>query len=578
MFPGGQDRDEIAGPLGVNAHGEVVDDQQAHVLNLVEHLLATDAATAGDEQPAGQLVHPGIRVSPVRLDWVRLTTPRGSTMSRMSLPEQLRTALLGCTICLPILVFVLFAPMALLGLVGVVVLHLLWFKVDIYRLAIVIAVVAAGTRSGFDDLMPEPAWYVLMFSPLVLMVLGAMGSSQPAMPRRGRRVSWAMMVLLLAALVSMLASSAAGWQTVTSDAYMQFALLALVLVFLTVMLAKRWRSEGPIRNDVASLFLALVLLNGSGVAAWIAGIDWAVDPDYGRFTGVFFNANYAGMTSMLGLALLLFLMRTRPKPSSAIWYLGGAIVLIVSLLLSGSRGSLLGLGAGLALWVISRAGLKYLVPAIPFVVLGGLLVWWASPAILSQAEAAFSRGLQGSDLSSGRFAIYEYLLGVWRASPWFGIGYRSTEQLGILDGVEAHNIYLSTLVETGLVGFVPFLVLIICILAAGRANGQPTLFVPVFAILVVEMTESSLFGFGGPTALAFWLLFALHAANGTARTARTPEPEEFTDESAGDMRRTAPLSKRSAQRADQGKSGRQPATSRPSRHSQPQLSSHVGSP
>ena len=109
--------------------------------------------------------------------------------------------------------------------------------------------------------------------------------------------------------------------------------------------------------------------------------------------------------------------------------------------------------------------------------------------------------------------------------PVFGSGYRT----GVLDvqvsstlnlPLQAHNVYLSVLVELGAVGFLVFGCLLLSILLSGHW-GHPLLAAAVCA-LVLELTESAMFGFGGPSALLTWMVLLGFASTGAV--ARTGSP------------------------------------------------------
>ncbi len=112
--------------------------------------------------------------------------------------------------------------------------------------------------------------------------------------------------------------------------------------------------------------------------------------------------------------------------------------------------------------------------------------------------------------------IYQNLLNVFQQSPWTGTGYRSVEELtpGI-SGLTAHNIYLSALTETGLFGAFFFLGPALSVVVASRRGkeGRPLL-AAVVTIAAIELTESSIHGWGGPTALIAWVLILAFAASG----------------------------------------------------------------
>jgi O-antigen ligase len=89
--------------------------------------------------------------------------------------------------------------------------------------------------------------------------------------------------------------------------------------------------------------------------------------------------------------------------------------------------------------------------------------------------------------------------------------------------LQAHNVYLSVLVELGAVGFLVFGCLLLSILVAGRWS-HPLLAAAACA-LVLELTESAMFGFGGPSALLTWLVLLGFASTGARAPASDPPQE-----------------------------------------------------
>jgi O-antigen ligase len=164
--------------------------------------------------------------------------------------------------------------------------------------------------------------------------------------------------------------------------------------------------------------------------------------------------------------------------------------------------------------------------------------WWRVGVAFALVAAAYvllrvagsARGVDPTtDPSSGRFTIWNQVLELWRQRPVFGWGFGTTDQLGDLagrNGMSAHNIYISVLVELGIIGVALFAVLVLAIVVAAwrrRVTG-PT--AASIVVLVCGVTESSLLGFGGPTALVSWLVLLAAAS---APLSLSPEPSAGID-------------------------------------------------
>lgn len=91
-------------------------------------------------------------------------------------------------------------------------------------------------------------------------------------------------------------------------------------------------------------------------------------------------------------------------------------------------------------------------------VVGGLLLM---PSLLPQLHTFLQRGqtTQSIDTLSGRTVIWDAALQVWHQYPMFGLGYYTGHRLGIpglqQDQSNIDNTWLETLVDVGVVGFVP---------------------------------------------------------------------------------------------------------------------------
>ncbi|GFK17741.1 hypothetical protein KbCgl_03130 [Corynebacterium glutamicum] len=88
-----------------------------------------------------------------------------------------------------------------------------------------------------------------------------------------------------------------------------------------------------------------------------------------------------------------------------------------------------------------------------------------------------------------------------------------------MGGVTGHNVYLVALADVGILGFGAIIFLIAFIIKAAKGSGENKFLFGVFLTVgVIELTESSIFGFGGPTALTVWLIALMLAASGCGET------------------------------------------------------------
>jgi O-antigen ligase len=282
--------------------------------------------------------------------------------------------------------------------------------------------------------------------------------------------------------------------------------------FLALSYSRRWGDPDTIRGD---LFLVIGFITAAqfiGILALLTGQKWAV-ADYGRFQGVFTNANYAAAMCVIGIAIAVSIWRTELGRSW--WLLAATVVMTAALLLAGSRGAVIALGISLITLGLRAINRRILI--VPILVAGATLALAVVviPTLPPSFAGPFSRTAQASDITSGRIDIYDELLIRWVHSPWLGTGYRTTELLSSNHVLAGHDTYLSVLAETGLIGAVIFGSLLVLILRSGPTIGPGRyMLAMVVAVLSIELTESSLFGWGSSITLPEWLTLLGFAAAG----------------------------------------------------------------
>ncbi|MHB1016776.1 MAG: O-antigen ligase family protein [Coriobacteriia bacterium] len=433
--------------------------------------------------------------------------------------------------------------------------------VVLWRVAVAISFFASIARSGrlIADVLPDLAWLIIQFGPLAAMLVFMFAAGRSTPRAAERRINLWLTLFVVAAFASAVASAFVV-QSLT-----QWALLLPMFGFLASTMSRRWRSVSVLRGDMAFLFTLLCLTQLLGLAGLAAGYQWPIG-DYGRFVGVLWNANYVGLQCAPGILLGVYVAQTAEGRQRVIAVLG-IVILFAALVLSGSRGALVALGAGaLALLAFreSRKSAVVVLAVVAAIAVYSVLHLVAPPAedvqapvaeapapveapapaeaatgtpaaeapvpveapaveetetVVSQEPggSAFIHTPEDSDITAGRLEIWENLLALWREDPWFGIGFRTTGLLSETDYYEAHNIYLSALVETGIFGGIAFMVLIVMIMRAGTLQSVHRVLIgaPV-AVLVGELFESSILGWGGPFALSAWLMLLAWAAVGSS--------------------------------------------------------------
>lgn len=244
-------------------------------------------------------------------------------------------------------------------------------------------------------------------------------------------------------------------------------------------------------------------------------------------SGLFYNRLKLAHLGILGLGLMAITAaeQTIPKKWRLFWIgaafiLGGAVVLTYARM---ALAAALGGGVILALVLAKRRILLGLAGA------GALLFG----LVLATPQGWSRVVLVGRDLRI-RMHLFDTAWGLFERHPWLGVGhgmYRPTVA-PTFDGkgtlMDAHNLLLQILAETGLVGFLGFVLALLVVLARlvgrvraaegtvlGKLRDRFVLY-GLGAILVLGTLHMPLHH--APVALAFWLLFG--AAAGVPRGAK----------------------------------------------------------
>ena len=206
-------------------------------------------------------------------------------------------------------------------------------------------------------------------------------------------------------------------------------------------------------------------------------IYWMVTNRYGGWIyGPYVNhAHYAGLMEMLVPFSIIFAIASRSRRSGRVFFLFAAVVSCSTIFLSQSLGGMLAFGAELgilSLILLRNRRSAYREVLILGVLCIALIVWlaWLRPAGLVERLARLLNPITDAG-ATGRIAIVKDSMRMLWERPLLGWG------LGTFSFVypsfrsfftnlwvnEAHNDFVQTLVETGIVGFafaVAFLILL----------------------------------------------------------------------------------------------------------------------
>lgn len=305
-----------------------------------------------------------------------------------------------------------------------------------------------------------------------------------------------------------------GFQFVPNQLYIPMALFAMVvLIQISFHLTAYWYatwSKALLWTSYAGLFFLVsqtfhqkpwiyafgLFCTGYGFLfslfaivqqfTWNGKIYWLVPNRVGGWVyGSYVNhAHYAGLMEMLVPFPFLLAICSRTVRPARIFFLFAAVVMSSTIFLSLSLGGMIAFAAELG--VLSLILFRNRRSVYQEVLLLGtaclaLTVWlaWLHPAGLVERLARLLNPITDAG-ATGRFAIVKDSLRMVRQRPVFGWG------LGTFSGVypsfrsfftnlwvnEAHNDFIQTLVETGLVGFACAAAYLLLLCKAGIRNSK----------------------------------------------------------------------------------------------------------
>lgn len=238
-----------------------------------------------------------------------------------------------------------------------------------------------------------------------------------------------------------------------------------------------------------------------------------------RIAGIFSNANGLGMVAMLCFFLAFGIASLTSSLPRAVM-LFAMVSSVASVLLSGSRASLAGLGIGIVvlilinMWVSRHRNLRERVALV--LVISVFIVVAMHPEI-------FDVITRSGD--SGRLEIWTNLLDYGSQSPILGYGfnasdeayieYLATQSVSLTLG--GHSSYLQLFIGLGLLGLIILFWGFCTILLNGMSVIRSGISVPFFhslyaaliACLVNAIFESHLLSFGNGVTVLLWLIIAL---------------------------------------------------------------------
>ena len=232
-----------------------------------------------------------------------------------------------------------------------------------------------------------------------------------------------------------------------------------------------------------------------------------------RATGVFSNVNDTGTLLLISLLFLISYFEYIDKKHKYLILLPG-LLNILALLVTFSRGAFIGFIAGFAVYNL-RSKKHILIFIMVFLLLFTFI--YSTPKLKNR----FINSLTIKD-NMDRINIYMSSLKMIKTHPIKGVGpgnfaevypsYRWEEKSNNKNKAFAHNIFLNMAVETGIIGFILFSILIIMILIMGIKifNGNPLhrgVVSTFIAVMVHNQFDCTILKF--EVGVVFWSLVGL---------------------------------------------------------------------
>jgi O-Antigen ligase len=210
---------------------------------------------------------------------------------------------------------------------------------------------------------------------------------------------------------------------------------------------------------------------------------WLETGVFRRAQGIFYEASTLGnfCTFFLVMIAVAFTRRGRETPILRVWLMLGGVLFSAALIFSYSRASVVNLVISLgALAWLDRTRIRWrkaIVLLTSSVALGAAASYYFLPDLVEMSWRRLSFSAiyffdYGEAVFSGRFESWRVLARFLAEHPWhavFGIGYKTlpySDYLG--QTVIADNMYLSMLVETGVIGLAALAWFNVAILGAAR--------------------------------------------------------------------------------------------------------------
>ncbi len=262
----------------------------------------------------------------------------------------------------------------------------------------------------------------------------------------------------IAVALFMLWNALSFFWTVDADLTINRLKTYLQFFFLVFILWDLYRTPAALQAALQAYVLGAYVSVGSLIINRMAGTE----ASYQRYTAAGFNANDVGMILALGLPvawyLAIFAHRSR-KTQPLMWINFVYVpVAMAAILLTAGRGTLIAASPAM-LFILCTV--KRCPPFVRTIFVTTLVAWcvFALPALVPESSydrlgTTFSSIIEGD--MGGRGRIWQEGLEIYEAHPILGVGSGAHKTAAVETNKVAHNLYLSVLVELGLIGFLLF--------------------------------------------------------------------------------------------------------------------------
>ncbi|HYW79886.1 MAG TPA: O-antigen ligase family protein [Thermoguttaceae bacterium] len=231
----------------------------------------------------------------------------------------------------------------------------------------------------------------------------------------------------------------------------------LQMFVLVLMIWDLYQTPAALKAALQAYVLGAYVSLVSVIVNYSAGTTYT----YTRYSATGFNSNDIGLILVLGMPLAWYLAvfvndtgKLRLLRPINFAYLPAALVAI---LLTGSRGTLVATGPVVlfVLCTLPRLGIAWRVVLVAGVIWGVSIL----PSVIPQASlerlATIRSSISNEDLG-GRVNTWREGILLHSAHPTLGVGAGAFQAAAVRTQKVAHNVYLSILVESGIIGFAIF--------------------------------------------------------------------------------------------------------------------------